>query len=852
MPLIITDSPNISSLDSKIKFDLYDGVVDVDITPSVWIGGGDAYVQGVKVKIVNPLGITIKNYTNSFDISGDMSNVFTMNLPLVGGNYQYGNYEVYVKLVDADGEEYELGKQVNICPPNKEDVSKKNGCLGAAMTAKCKEGKLIVILNSPPNYRGVLPNSTENDLTLEYPTGSELEPIEVVLSNFSVALFEGVYRLQGDVNVEYLFGDNVSVNIKYKVDQEKKVLCRLDECCVQAKLEELNTKLDEACTDEQKSEVSSIILETLFLFEAAKGAQNCGLDPSNYIEKLEKLLGCTCTCNCETEGTQIGTSIPAEDITFLGCGFEVRETGLTTEFEIYNYDYKLISDDEHIEVDEPEIDPETCEKTQKIRLTGVDPDYCEDFEDNLQQGNGLSDMFILGKTLNESVQDCNLGSFAPPTGFAVSGNTRKSIYGAMEWYGSLTAANTAAASGETVLLFIDSNDSLSLKAGVYYVGIGVKTISGTVSNTASISYKGSLTNLVLSGSVVLDANSNIDSEITLNNVALTGNVLINGYVKVFGGIVRDYDKTLTVSGNATFAKYYSERHIVYTGSAKGYDIVIRSKRPFQSEGGLDILGALVLTSQADVEITRADVTAENYTAIFSNAIPDNGSCQLTHSKGRALGNGTGIYYHSGGELSSAKSIFAHCVGRSVDGDGIQAVRAYTGDDNFVSNSRFSITHNVGYSVNRYGIYSISTNMKLCHGYSEANIGIRIAGSDLASVNCYSIDCIGHSKNSYGLYSNRDTRIIGGTFISEKDAADGHPIFITKNVARPTEEYVIVGVKTISFNTDPTCYAIKGDASVNLRVSGCQFTNFFLGTGVPAIDPTITLRSVLIDYFNNVS
>ena len=83
------------------------------------------------------------------------------------------------------------------------------------------------------------------------------------------------------------------------------------------------------------------------------------------------------------------------------------------------------------------------------------------------------------------VSNCKLELISPPTGFAITGSSRVSSFGKMEWYSTLTAATNAAGSGETVLIFNDTSESLVLKNGVCYQGIGKHTISGNVTFSGS-------------------------------------------------------------------------------------------------------------------------------------------------------------------------------------------------------------------------------------------------------------------------------------------------------------------------------------------------------------------------------
>lgn len=69
----ITSSPNIATLQSKIIVDLCAGQLYVDISPSVWIGGGDQNVLGAKVQVTNPLGVVIKPYPSGYDVTPETS-----------------------------------------------------------------------------------------------------------------------------------------------------------------------------------------------------------------------------------------------------------------------------------------------------------------------------------------------------------------------------------------------------------------------------------------------------------------------------------------------------------------------------------------------------------------------------------------------------------------------------------------------------------------------------------------------------------------------------------------------------------------------------------------------------------
>ena len=405
MPTTITGSDYITSLDSKILASLCDGNFHVDVSPSVFTNGGQSYVQGASVQIVNPLGITIKAYsTSGYDIEPPMTEVVEYPIPLVAGNYQYGTYTITVRLVDENDVAWTVVKTINICPPDKKNKNKKTACLNADITGSCADGKVVIMLKSPTNYKGIEVSSQVNDLTLLYPTESELAPLETTMGSFSVQLYEGEYKLSGTVCATYLGEDNISYEVLFDVKCSKNIKCSIDKCCVNAKLVELNARLKSDCTQAEKDVTSSIIFDTQRLLLSIDYAAFCGEDPSDLISELETLLGCICTCNCN-EGTPVINNAPVEDFTFSGCGVNVTQTGLTKNIEINNYGHEVEVDDEteFLTISAPAIVEGECEKKQTI---AVDMDVIQAMI-NISIAYSIPDsgVKVLKATLNQSSSD---------------------------------------------------------------------------------------------------------------------------------------------------------------------------------------------------------------------------------------------------------------------------------------------------------------------------------------------------------------------------------------------------------------------------------------------------------------
>ncbi len=336
-------SSNIAILDSRIYADLCAGKFYVDISPSTYIGSGAQNVTGANVQITNPLGVVIKNYGPNYEIapllSGGMDGVVSFDVPKVAGGYQLGKYRIDVQLFDGSLSWVDT-KYVSVCAPDPNNKLRLYGTLSALMNASCTDGTLTIIADNVPNYNGKVVESQVNDLTVEYPTSSGLDPLDTALGSFSVQLYEGVYKLTGNICATYNFGDNVYVKVKYTVKKEKNVRCLLDECCVLTKLADLHKLLASDCTTQEREAHTEIVLDALRLLKTAKLAAQCGSDPSEYIVALEELLGCECTCNC-AEGTPIVNTAPSKDFVIEGCNVTKETVGLTDHYTIENYDYLI-------------------------------------------------------------------------------------------------------------------------------------------------------------------------------------------------------------------------------------------------------------------------------------------------------------------------------------------------------------------------------------------------------------------------------------------------------------------------------------------------------------------------------
>jgi len=365
MPKIISGSPNIAVLDSRIISDLCIGKFYIDVSSSSYIGSGAAQVLGARVKIENPYGVVVKNYSSSYEIApsmtAGMNTVVQFNIPTQSLAYQWGKYIISVKLTDSDNKEYTLIKDLDLkCAPSFKN--KKYGTIGASLKGNCKGGKVAVLVDTPPIYNGVVFESQSSSFNLSYPTESELATINTPASNFSVPLIEGLYKVSGDTCVTYNLGDNIYVKLKYALSTSKEILCGLDQCIILPRLISLNQKLDSNCSEEERVSTTNIILEALNLLKLIELGIECGEDISEYSIALVKLLGIS---RVEIRKT-ITNNTPSTDFLIEGCGYEKQTIGLTDKYIINNYDYITTVEENGGAVVISESVLSGCTKTQEI------------------------------------------------------------------------------------------------------------------------------------------------------------------------------------------------------------------------------------------------------------------------------------------------------------------------------------------------------------------------------------------------------------------------------------------------------------------------------------------------------
>lgn len=450
------------------------------------------------------------------------------------------------------------------------------------------------------------------------------------------------------------------------------------------------------------------------------------------------------------------------------------------------------------------------------------------------------------------VSNCKLELISPPTGFAITGSSRVSSFGKMEWYSTLTAANNAAGSGETVLIFNDTSESLVLKNGVCYQGIGKHTISGNVTFSGS-TIETSILNLKITGSLNIQASSG--GNVNLSGSNFSGSVVF-GKIRVYGGVFINNTSTsvtMLINNEAvvsnSFIDYFS---ITLATKASLINSIVDNTFPAGEVLSAVINGATSLDgSSSQVKVSNCILRSKNYKCyyIIGPQILSNVHAEVT------VDTGSAIVVHCGSVSSQNRvqvdNVSAKNIGNSDSSDiyvsAIIFVSVNAVDCLPENNILVSISNCSGYSVDGAGINTVNTSINKCHGYSINNSGIQVRHSDKYSHKVFINECTGISENRFGLQAERNVHISGGTFISNYDNANGNPISIGITSEIPgvgcslsvlRDHYYVSGVKTIAKHA--SAYAIKKSSSasgtVTARITGNQFLN-------PHVDPSTNVTPI---------
>lgn len=345
MPALpITTSPDISSLDFSILYDISGPIPAITLTNnSVGVPSGTTRLNLCTwwYVITTPSGAVIHDGSEtSPDVPA--ANWTTLAItpyswPTIFGNPPCGQVEfscsvpyittLYVK--DSASNIFSVSKVTTICRPNG-SVPATCGSFGVSnvgVQVKCNAATIYCSDTTNYAYQSQLaPAVQSNAWTLVYPLDangnqpSNKTAANTPYVNFPVGYSGEGYKLYLSTYGAYNMGDRVTIKIQYKGTSTFSVLCNVDFCKLQCKIRKYYELSKKSCgTLEDPALTANITRMNLLLGSAIVGVMQplCGIDVPAIIAEIEALGDFdNCDCGC---GDGINISNPTGIASGGGC-----------------------------------------------------------------------------------------------------------------------------------------------------------------------------------------------------------------------------------------------------------------------------------------------------------------------------------------------------------------------------------------------------------------------------------------------------------------------------------------------------------------------------------------------------
>lgn len=252
-------------------------------------------------------------HTSTFttpDVNGIWTN-YTLpeNLPQPGGNIIWSGsyYRFVVEVMDSTGKKFLLEKKVDICRPNGNENGSNYGKAVIDIQAKCSEAKLYAEDKTNYSYKKQIQPSLilQKKFTLVYPpTEQGTYPTPFIINDFTNGLIPISYSGPGyqaiiESIVQYDLGENITLQLKYKVKEAFPVQCNIDLCQLICEYNDMVKKASDGCDKEM---ADKLLLINAKINQALIGKMQplCKIDVSKLVDEIKDLGGFTCNCNCGT------------------------------------------------------------------------------------------------------------------------------------------------------------------------------------------------------------------------------------------------------------------------------------------------------------------------------------------------------------------------------------------------------------------------------------------------------------------------------------------------------------------------------------------------------------------------
>lgn len=295
----IINTTNVQQFGFKSIFDLENSKLTLDITSlTIFKPGGETAIVGINFEVRDPSGIFLSTIDfPSVDIDPGTGQT-TYEIPLTNSASKYGWYFIKGVLREANGTDYSIEVEKNICQPK----GIKKGLVEGKLEAKadCTIPRILITEATNMAYLGSEPFSFVKDGKLYYPHGT-LDPVTFTYTPLMVMgsgkVYTGDYTVRNKTTALYELGDYVYVQIAYGSTLKFNVNCTSNICDILCCMEKLQSVAAVSCNsvagrDAQKKLQSVVVPLTLAL-----AMQQCGKDVSESLDEISKKLDCNCNCD---------------------------------------------------------------------------------------------------------------------------------------------------------------------------------------------------------------------------------------------------------------------------------------------------------------------------------------------------------------------------------------------------------------------------------------------------------------------------------------------------------------------------------------------------------------------------
>lgn len=300
MSQIIPANNYINTFDFRLQFDLNEGLIKTDLSPSDII---DASGITVTFSIKRPDNVIVSGGTL---IPENINAILTTVLPRIQNTFIWGIYTVTATLTIGN-KTYTLIKTFNLCAPDSSNPFTTEITGNLVIQSDCEKGTITVSGFCGYAYKQQQPVTETYNMTRYYPPEAELLPQKnLAVLPFVADAYIGDNTVKG-VNIStYDFGDNIFVILRAVASATKEVHCGFDLETIYCGMTNLLDKVM-ACQPSATDYINAFGEINALLWTVTAGL-SAGKDVEPYIERLEELLGVECLCSA-CAGEKVGTTL---------------------------------------------------------------------------------------------------------------------------------------------------------------------------------------------------------------------------------------------------------------------------------------------------------------------------------------------------------------------------------------------------------------------------------------------------------------------------------------------------------------------------------------------------------------